>query len=299
MYRSNAGKPVPKRIRALKVFSIVVLVLVALVVCVRLFGAYRWSAETQELQARLDDSRVPVRPQTVDFRELAGLPAPVQHYFRAALTEGRPMVAGASLKLTGTFNMGKTTDRWKPFTSDQKVVTQKPGFDWNARVAMMPGLPVRVHDSYVAGKGTLHASILGLFTVADERGAGDIAEGELMRFFAEAAWYPTALLPSQGVRWEAVDESSARATLTEGDTSLTMLFTFDGQGLIETVRAEKRGGTVDSDGVPTPWRCRFWSYEERGGMRVPLGGEAAWLPPEGEKPYFRGRITEIDYEFQR
>ena len=40
-----------------------------------------------------------------------------------------------------------------------------------------------------------------------------------MRFFA--AWYPTALLPRQGVRWEAVDDRSARATLEEGDVTLT------------------------------------------------------------------------------
>ena len=55
------------------------------------------------------------------------------------------------------------------------------------------------------------------------------------------------------------------------------------------------GGEV----VPTTWRGRFWNYEERGGMRVPLDGEVAWLLPEGEKPYWRGRITEISYEFAR
>jgi hypothetical protein len=245
----------------------------------------------------LNAARVPIRPQTVDFRELEGLPAPVQRYFRAVLEDGQPMATGVRVRYEGTFNMGETTDQWKPFTSDQKVVTQRPGFDWDARIAMMPGLPVRVHDAYVAGEGTLHASLLGLFTVADQRGTDDMAEGELMRFFAEAAWYPTALLPSQGVRWLAVDESSAHATLTEGDISITMLFTFNEQGLIETARAESRGRMVDGNGVPMPWRCRFWSYQERGGMRVPLDGEVAWLPPEGEKPYFRGRITEIYYEF--
>ena len=46
-----------------------------------LYGAYRWSSETQELHARLDTAREPVRPQTVDFRELEGLPAPVKRYF--------------------------------------------------------------------------------------------------------------------------------------------------------------------------------------------------------------------------
>jgi hypothetical protein len=207
------------------------------------------------------------------------------------------MVAGVRLQHTGTFNMGETTDQWKPFTSDQEVVTQRPGFDWDGRVVMMPGVPVRVHDAYVAGEGIPHASLLGLFPLVDMRGGGDVAEGELMRFFAEAAWYPTALLPSQGVRWEAEDDRSAYATLSEGDISLTMLFTFDEQGLIETVGAEARGRTVGGEVVPTPWLGRFWNYEERGGMLVPLDGEVAWLLPEGENPYWRGHTTEIDYEF--
>jgi hypothetical protein len=265
-----------------------------------LYGAHRWNSETQELRARLGSAREPVRPQTVDFRELEDLPAPVRRYFRAVLTEGQPMVAGARVRHSGTFNMGEGTENnWKPFTSDQVVVARRPGFDWNGRVAMMPGLPVRVHDAYVAGEGILHASLLGLVSVVDMRGRGEVAEGELMRFFAEAAWYPTALLPSQGVRWEAVDDRSARATLEEGDISLTMIFTFDERGLIETVRAEERGRAVGDKIVPTPWRGRFWNYEERGGMLVPLDGEVAWLPPEGEKPYWRGNITEIAYQFAR
>jgi hypothetical protein len=285
------------RTKMLRVLVVILALVTALLVGARLYGAYRWNAGTQELRARLDSARLPVRPQTVDFRELEGVPAPVQRYFRVMLEDGQPVVSGVRVRHTGTFNMGETTDQWKPFTSDQKVVTQRPGFDWDGRVAMMPGVPVRVHDAYVAGEGVLHASLLGLFPVVDLRGTDDVAEGELMRFFAEAAWYPTALLPSQGVRWEAVDDRSAYATLTEGDISITMLFTFNEQGLIETVRAEARGRTVGDKVVPTPWQGRFWNYQERGGMRVPLDGEVAWMLPEGAKPYWRGRITEIAYEF--
>jgi hypothetical protein len=94
-----------------------------------------------------------------------------------------------------------------------------------------------------------------------------------------------------------VDDRSAYATLAEGTTSITMLFTFDEQGLIETVGAEARGRTVGGEVIPTPWQGRFWNYAERGGMQVPLDGEVAWLLPEGAKPYWRGGITEIDYEF--
>jgi hypothetical protein len=286
----------PKILRA---FLIVVALVVVLLVGAWLYGAYRWNSETQQLRERLDAARVPVRPLTVDFRELEGLPPPVQRYFRTVLEEGQPMVVGVRVRHTGTFNMGETTDQWKPFNSDQQVVTQRPGFDWNGRVSMMPGLPVRVHDAYVAGEGTLHASVLGLFTVVDMRGTRDVAEGELMRFFAEAAWYPTALLPSQGVRWEALDDHSAYATLEGGDITIRMLFAFNEEGLIYTVRAEARGRAVGDEVIPTPWQGRFWNYEERDGMRVPLDGEVAWLLPEGEKPYWRGHITKIRYQSAR
>ena len=50
---------------------------------------------------------------------------------------------------------------------------------------------------------------IGLFTVAAMHNTAELNQGELMRFFAEAAWYPTALLPSQGVVWEAIDDNSA------------------------------------------------------------------------------------------
>ena len=280
-----------------RTFLIVLALGAVLLLGARLYGAYRWNTQTRELRARLEAARAPVLPQTVDFRELEGLPAPVGRYFRTVLKDGQPMVSGVRVRHTGAFNMGEgAEDDWKPFTSDQAVVARRPGFDWNGRVAMRPGLPVRVHDSYVAGEGVLHASLLGLFTVVDMHDTGEVAEGELMRFFAEAAWYPTALLPSQDVRWEAAGGRSAYATLAEGEHTIRMLFTFDERGLIDTVSAETRGRALGDEIVPTPWQGRFWDYRERGGMLVPLDGEVAWLPPEGEKPYWRGHITEIHYQ---
>jgi len=162
---------------------------------------------------------------------------------------------------------------------------------------MMPGVPVRVHDAYVAGEGILYAAVLGVFTVADMRDRDEVAQGELMRFAAETPWYPTALLPSQGMRWEAVDDRSAKGTLTDGSIDVTLLFSFNGDNLIESVRADARGRTVGADVIPTPWEARVWNYVERSGMLVPLDGEVAWLLPEGRKPYWRGHIEELVYDF--
>ena len=280
----------------LRVLIIVVLTLAVLYVAASAYGTARWRANTQELRARLDSARSPAQQSTVDFSKLEGLPVPVQRYFRTVLEDGQAVISGVTVQHDGTFNMSETTEQWKPFTSEQWVVSQRPGFVWNGRVAMLPGVPVRVHDAYVAGEGILHASLLGLISVADLRDEDDLAEGELMRYFTEATWYPTALLPSQGVTWEAVDDRSAYGTLTDGTTSITMLFTFNDRGLIDTVQTEARGRTVDGQIVPTPWRGRFWNYEQRSGMLVPLNSEVAWLLPEGEKPYWRGRVSDLSYE---
>ena len=261
------------------------------------YGSSRWQADTDKMHARLETARLPVEPKTYSENELVGLPAPVQRYFRAVLTDGQPMVVAVTLEHTGTFNMSETDEQWKPFSSTQRVITQRPGFDWDARIAMLPGLPVRVHDAYIAGEGMLHASLFGLLSVADLRGTPEMAQGELLRWFAEAAWYPTALLPSQGVQWTAVDDSSATANLKDGETTATLLFRFNADGLIDSVRAASRGRTVAGAVVSTPWEGHWRNYELHDGMRIPGEGEVAWMLPEGLKTYWRGRITNIEYEF--
>ena len=275
------------------------LVAVALVALVLIYGNFRWRSATTKLHATLDAARLPLVTKTFSEQELVGLPPPVQRYLRTALGNQTRVVAAVNLEQTGTFNQSETTPAWKPFTASQHVVTQRPGYFWDARITMWPAVIVRVRDAYVAGEGILQAAICGLIPVASLRDHGELAKGELMRYLAEAAWYPTALLPGQGVRWEAVDNLSARATLVDGELAVSLLIHFGDDHLIASIRAEARG-RIDGGKISfMPWEGRFWNYVERNGMRVPLEGEVAWIHPEGPKPYWRGRITEIEYEFSR
>jgi hypothetical protein len=162
---------------------------------------------------------------------------------------------------------------------------------------MAPAVTVHVHDAYIAGEGLLTAKLFGLLTVMKQSSTPELAHGEFMRFFAEAAWYPTALLPGQGVVWEAIDDTQARATLTDGTTTVKLVFQFDAQGLISSVRSEGRAREVDGRQMITPWQGRFWDYQLRDGIRIPLEGEVAWLVQEDLKPYWRGRMQRIEYEY--
>lgn len=279
-------------------------ILLLLSLGLRQMGTARWAALVRTRSAALEAGsldaagRAPT-PVRYDAHELVGLPAPVQRYFQAVLSDGQSIIRAATLEMEGTMNMSATAEQWKPFGSVQSVVTRRPGFLWNAHIDMFPGVSARVEDSYIAGHGRLLVKLLGWFTVADMQGEGEIARGEFMRYFAEAAWYPTALLPSQGVQWQAVDAHSALASLSDGARSLSLLFRFNDAGLIASVRAESRGASVGKDGAMEmlPWDCSLSDYQRRDGMLVPMTGEAAWLRPEGRRAYFVGHVKALRYTF--
>ena len=175
--------------------QIVTLGLTVIITVALIYGFRRWESATKEMHAKLEAARRPIARKTYSPDDLIGLPAPVQKYFRAVIKDGQPIVSTVYVELSGTFNMSDTGEKWKRFTSTQRVIAQRPGFDWEGRIEMMPGLTARVHDAYIAGEGVLHATLFGLVSLANLRGTPEIAQGELMRFLAEAAWYPTALLP--------------------------------------------------------------------------------------------------------
>lgn len=216
-----------------------ILGLTVIIAAALFYGSIRWQSGTKAMHAKLEAGRRHIEPKTYDSREIDNLPPPVQGYFRAVLRDGQPMVSAVTVEHVGTFNMSETGEQWKPFTSTQRVITQRPGFDWEARIQMAPALAVQVHDAYIAGEGILHATLFGLVSLVNMRGTPEVAQGELMRFFAETTWYPTALLPSQGVQWEAVDDSSAKATLKDGENTVTMLFRFDETDRISAGRSPR------------------------------------------------------------
>ena len=285
------------------VFVVLALVIAAAI----LYGTNRWHSDTRALHAVMEAARLPIAPASYDPRELEELPAPVQRYFRTVLKDGQPMIAAVDMEHTGTFNMSENAEQWKPFRSTQRVITRRPGFVWDARIRIAPGITAHVHDAYIAGEGILTARLFGLLTVMKQPSTPELAHGELMRFFAEAAWYPTALLPSQGVVWKPIDDTRAGASITDGETTVTLTFYFDDQGLISTVHSDGRyraedateDGTADGAQVAVPWQGRFWGFEERDDMLIPLHGEVEWLLADGAKPYWRGRIQRIQYELNK
>ena len=235
-----------------------------------------------------------IRP-IYDEHEIAELPMPVQRYFRMALPNRQRIISTARVCHQGQFRIGGRTAGWKPFSSVESFGVQPPQLLWKARIRLFVGLSVTVVDSYRDGLGSMQATVLG-FPVARFAGTAELASGALQRYVAESLWFPTALLPSQGVEWLPIDTNTAQATLRDRQTAVALQFHFNSAGEITSAYTSGRYRQAGKGFQLTPWTCRYSQYEERKRVRIPLQGEVEWKLPDGALEYWRGRITEIAFD---
>ena len=260
-------------------------------------GGYAWRRATERWYSLLDQQLA--RRHTNEVRRVAradfeNLPAPVARYFAFALRDGQRRIRVARVRWAGEMRL-RPDAPWSAFTAEQRFTAAPPGFVWDAEVRMFPFIPVRVRDSYVAGEGRMLGRVGGVVSVVDEGATRDMAAGALVRWLGEAVWFPTALLPGEGVRWEAIDERTARATVSDHSTSVSADFHFAPTGEVTGMTA-MRYRDVNGTGVLTQFEGVYGRPGRREGMMVPTTAEVAWLLPEGRFAYWRGRPADVAYE---
>ena len=263
------------------------------------FGSVHWNGKTSQLVEELIQTPPRGNAKKVSFDDIEQLPAPVAKYFQLVLEEGQPLIRTAYIVQTGEFRSGTSDNGWGPFEASQCFSALSPGFVWDASISMAPLMKVRVRDAYIGGQGSMQAKIFALVSVVNERGRAELNAGALQRYLAEAVWFPTALLPSEGVKWSAIDDSRALATLTDSGTTVSLEFHFNDFGEITGVFTPGRYREVNGKYKLTPWAGYFRNYEERDGMRIPVEGNVEWRLPSENLPYWKGRIIEVKYDFAR
>jgi hypothetical protein len=156
-----------------------------------------------------------------------------------------------------------------------------------------------VRDAYVAGQGSMQARLLAFASVMNEHDNLKLNMGALQRYLAEAPWLPTALLPSDSLKWSAIDEQRALAMFTDSGLTVSLDFRFNIAGEITGVFTPGRYREVGGGYELTPWAGyhRGRGYEKHDGMRIPVKGEVEWQPSIGPLPYCKLKIVGVKYEF--
>jgi hypothetical protein len=259
----------------------------------------RWHAESGRLSRQV--TKTAARHEgRVRLASLSSTPELVRRYFRVALHEGGPYVRTARVVQMGEFRNNETADieaGWQLFEARQVFGVSPPGLVWDARISLTPLGSVWVRDAYVSESASLRAALFGLIPVVSAPDGPELRAGALQRFLAESVWFPTALLPSERLSWNAIDASHARATLKDGEVTVSLDFEFGLGGEIVAVKAPARARASGKGRFESmPWGGRYQRYEERSGMRVPLESEVYWVVNGKEQPYYRARNLEIAYD---
>lgn len=228
--------------------------------------------------------------------KLEHVPSPVARYLRRALRDRHLMVAHAELRQSGTLR-SSLNGRWMPFTARHNIVPGRTEFMWQASVKAFPFIRLNVRDSYINGQGASDVKLFSAFTLGRQDGGEPVNAGSLHRYLAEAVWYPTALLPSHDLQWSAIDDTKALATLTHGDTTVSLEFWFNPSGAVAAIYTPGRWGAFPEGYKEMPWEGRFHDYRLHGGLLVPTWAEVGWHIDGTWNCVWTGRIESARYDF--
>lgn len=177
---------------------------------------------------------------------------------------------------------------WDRFTSRQTIALERCEFDWIARSG--PGGLVSVRDALVDGVGHLHVRALGCITLARVAPSPELVRGELMRYLAEIAWAPDAILRNTSLRWREDGPDRIIVGAGSAETAAEVTLMLDGDGRISEAFAPDRGAMIRGAIVPTPWRGRFSDYRLHDGVWLPFVGEVSWETKTDPFAYWQGHI---------
>lgn len=278
-----------------KVAIILLIFIIVIVVILIIVSDILWGNYTSNLTKELIVNNKEIDEQ-VNFNELSGLPEIVQKYFRLVLKDGVPIINRATLTQHGEFRIKLESEGWLDMNAIQNFTTGNRGFVWSATIKMFPPVNVKVIDSYINGKGAMKGKVLSLIPVIDESEKKELNKAAIQRYLAESVWFPTALLPTQGVKWTEIDEKKASATINDSGITVSLVFGFNDKGEIVEVYTSERYREVDGEYRLFPWEGKFSNYIEIQGYRIPSVGEVAWILEDGTFPYWRANIKQVDFD---
>ncbi|HET6778273.1 MAG TPA: DUF6544 family protein [Gemmatimonadales bacterium] len=230
------------------------------------------------------------------MEDFAGLPAPVARYLRHVLPVGQPLIRRLYQRQRGELRTSGQSRRWLDFEAEQVTNPLTTSFVWDARVQILPLISLSVRDAYADGRASSHIKLLSTIRVGSDSDRPELNSGALHRYLAEAVWYPTALLPTEALRWAAIDDFRAHATLSDGGQSVSLEFRFNAAGEISGVYTPGRWEKFGRGYRQTPWEGHFHSYELKANMLVPSRGEVGWYQNGNWQKVWSGSVLESSYE---
>lgn len=261
-----------------------------------IIGVSSWMTEREI--AAYDESvrRIGLAHQSAGIHTaaLAALPAPVQRYLAFAMPDLNADYGVMQFTASGDFRR-PLTDKFGPTTVSQTIAVDTPALMFAATTSIIPGLWARAYDYFAEGEMEMRAKILSTLTVVNESATDDLNRTSLRRWLLESPLYPMALLPGGQVRWEAIDDSHARAIVSGFDLEASLVATFRSDGSLASFHAEQDGDLTTPYHGSGEYVARD-DYRPIQGMMIPHDFVIARAAGGEICPFWKGKITAIAFE---
>jgi hypothetical protein len=178
----------------------------------------------------------------------------------------------------------KADDPWMDFTAEQVNFPGEPSRFFLLR-ATRAGLPVDVYHSFQHGAASMRVRLLSLFPIVDTRGPA-FTRAETVTLFNDIALLAPSELANPAIRWEAIDDRSARGFYSLGDNTVSAVFTFnDADELVDFISEDRLASSDTGALTRISWSTPIAGYQSFGPRRVMTRGEGKWHPEAGAYTY--------------
>lgn len=214
----------------------------------------------------------------------AGVPAPVERFYKTVYGDEIPVIETAVIKGRGVMS---------PFgvkLPAHFLFVHNAGKDYRHYFeATWFGLPfMKVNERYLEGKSLFEPPVgAPIDNDASTNQAANLA------VWAEAAWFPSIWITDPRVRWEPVDEKTALLFVPFEDREENFVMRFNTEtGLLDSMEA-MRFRDAGPQAKKILWITRSIEGQKIEGTKLDAVGTATWL--DQGKPWATFTLEEINY----
>ena len=262
-------------------FEIVLIIIISFIIILFCFWILRiiYNQKINQIWKSLEISS---EGKTFSKELVSDLPPPVQRYFLHSIKTDTPLASSVQLSMNGTIKIAPDSD---PIPMIAKEILSTPkGFIWKAKVGRK-FFKIIGSDYYTRKIGEMRWFYQGIIPIINSKGP-DISQSAAGRLAIETLWLPSALLPQKNVKWEGVDENSAKITLKIDDQNYNLTFHFASDGKLQKVLMLRWGNkTEDGNYTYIPFGVEIKEESTFGGYTIPSHIRAGWRINDEKHPY--------------
>ena len=217
------------------------------------------------------------------------LPREVRELAARAGATGGGLLSTVTLRQRGIMR-DPPAGRKMRFRALQRINLRSCEFEWRASTG--PFGCISVLDALQGEEAALEVRVFRRLRIAGVRGGAAAAKGEIMRYLAELAWAPDAILGNPTLAWRVIDARRLRVSAGDGDACGEVELRLDESGRIASIAARDRPRMEGGGFVERPWRGHFFDYRQHQNRWLPFSGEVGWVLGEQTVTAWRGEILD-------